>query len=119
VDRLLGMRLALINPKLSRQVSFEFMNQQLVWHGLSEFLMFLMPLLNLPALKQTIARGFRWIVRQTIGSDSDAAVSGGADGMAAPGAGSMQVGGCPVCQTEPITRPVCCSCPIHLRFVMC
>lgn len=52
MDRLLGMRLVYAHPTMSRQVSFEFLNQQLVWHGLSEFLLFVIPLFNIPQLKQ-------------------------------------------------------------------
>lgn len=32
---MLRMRLVYIRPRLPRQVSFDFMNQQLVWHGVS------------------------------------------------------------------------------------
>ena len=32
------------------QVSFEFMNQQLLWHGFSEFMLFLLPLIDFDRL---------------------------------------------------------------------
>ena len=54
VDRILGMRLVYQHPKTARQISFEFMNQQLVWQGFSEFIMFILPLLNLDKIRRSM-----------------------------------------------------------------
>lgn len=35
LDRIFRMRLVHIKPRVGRQVAFDFMNQQLVWHGFS------------------------------------------------------------------------------------
>ncbi|BFZ64726.1 peroxisome assembly protein (Peroxin-2) [Saitoella coloradoensis] len=56
VDRLLRMRLVPATRNLSRQVSFDFLNRQLVWHAFTEFLLFILPLLRLPRLKRKIVR---------------------------------------------------------------
>ncbi|CAM0137000.1 peroxisome assembly protein (Peroxin-2) [Umbelopsis sp. WA50703] len=56
IDRILSMRLVYAKKSLNRQVSFEFLNRQLVWHAFTEFLLFLMPLINLEKLKLKVSR---------------------------------------------------------------
>ncbi|KAK0558749.1 peroxisome assembly protein (Peroxin-2) [Tilletia horrida] len=46
VDRVLGMRLTYARRAMNRNVSFEFLNRQLVWHAFTEFLLFLLPLIR-------------------------------------------------------------------------
>ncbi|KAG2349044.1 hypothetical protein BDR05DRAFT_956420 [Suillus weaverae] len=46
VDRFLVMRLEPSQALLKRDVSYEFMNRQMVWHAFTEFLLFLLPLIN-------------------------------------------------------------------------
>ncbi|KAG1752653.1 Pex12 amino terminal region-domain-containing protein [Suillus paluster] len=46
VDRFLAMRLEPSQALLKRDVSYEFMNRQMVWHAFTEFLLFLLPLIN-------------------------------------------------------------------------
>ncbi|KAE8225392.1 hypothetical protein CF319_g1844 [Tilletia indica] len=46
VDRILGMRLIYARRAMNRNVSFEFLNRQLVWHAFTEFLLFLLPLIR-------------------------------------------------------------------------
>ena len=55
-DRVLRMRLVPSSNQTSREVSFEFLNRQLVWHAFTEFLLFLLPLVG-------ISRWRRWISR--------------------------------------------------------
>ncbi|KAK4504356.1 hypothetical protein PRZ48_005272 [Zasmidium cellare] len=55
-DRLLRLRLVPSSNQTSREVSFEFLNRQLVWHAFTEFLLFLLPLVG-------ISRWRRWIER--------------------------------------------------------
>ena len=43
-DRLLRVRLVPASNQVSRDVSFEYLNRQLVWHAFTEFLLFLLPL---------------------------------------------------------------------------
>ncbi|KAI9692594.1 MAG: peroxisome assembly protein (Peroxin-2) [Bathelium mastoideum] len=56
LDRLLRLRLAPISSQVSREVSFEYLNRQLVWHAFTEFLLFILPLVG-------ISRWRRWLVR--------------------------------------------------------
>ncbi|TPX72932.1 hypothetical protein SpCBS45565_g00254 [Spizellomyces sp. 'palustris'] len=58
LDRLLRMRLVYTRREMARQVSFEFMNRQLVWHAFTEFLLFLVPLVNVERIKNTVIRAF-------------------------------------------------------------
>ncbi|KAL1918391.1 uncharacterized protein VTP21DRAFT_3051 [Calcarisporiella thermophila] len=56
IDRVLSMRLVYSQRNMTRQVSFEFLNRQLVWHAFTEFLLFIMPLINLERLKVKLSR---------------------------------------------------------------
>ncbi|KAL8646196.1 MAG: hypothetical protein Q9226_006971 [Calogaya cf. arnoldii] len=56
LDRILRLRLASPANHLSRQVSFEYLNRQLVWHAFTEFLLFLLPLVG-------ITRWRRWLLK--------------------------------------------------------
>ncbi|CAB4406530.1 unnamed protein product [Rhizophagus irregularis] len=55
-DRILSIRLVYARRIMNRQVSFEFLNRQLVWHAFTEFLLFIMPLINLRKLKNLLKR---------------------------------------------------------------
>ncbi|KAJ5625881.1 hypothetical protein N7510_002190 [Penicillium lagena] len=56
VDRILRIRLTPPSAQASREVSFEYLNRQLVWHAFTEFLLFLLPLVG-------ISRWRRWVSR--------------------------------------------------------
>ncbi|KAI5476383.1 hypothetical protein MNV49_007832 [Pseudohyphozyma bogoriensis] len=56
VDRILGMRLISSPRSINRNVSFEFLNRQLVWEAFTEFLLFIMPLINLHRMRQRAAK---------------------------------------------------------------
>ncbi|OQO14927.1 hypothetical protein B0A48_00309 [Cryoendolithus antarcticus] len=45
-DRLLRLRLVPLKGLGGREVSFEYLNRQLVWHAFTEFLLFLLPLVG-------------------------------------------------------------------------
>lgn len=55
-DRLLGMRLTYASRALNRNVSFEFLNRQLVWHAFTEFLLFLLPIIRPRRLLRRLMR---------------------------------------------------------------
>ncbi|KAI9747745.1 MAG: peroxisome assembly protein (Peroxin-2) [Lichina confinis] len=54
LDRLLRLRLTPVTSQLRHEVSFEYMNRQLVWHAFTEFLLFVLPLVG-------INRWRRWL----------------------------------------------------------
>ncbi|GAA5950421.1 hypothetical protein JCM3765_004539 [Sporobolomyces pararoseus] len=56
IERVLKMRLVYSQRTVSPNVSFEYLNRQLVWEAFTEFLLFLMPLINLRRLKLKISK---------------------------------------------------------------
>ncbi|TFK55904.1 hypothetical protein OE88DRAFT_1621723 [Heliocybe sulcata] len=55
-DRLLRMELTPSQRLTQRNVSYEFMNRQMVWHAFTEFLLFMLPLINVRAFRRRITR---------------------------------------------------------------
>ncbi|KAK0468178.1 peroxisomal biogenesis factor 2 [Desarmillaria tabescens] len=55
-DRLVNMRLVPSRALLRRDVSYEFMNRQMVWHAFTEFLLFLLPLINARKIRRRVNR---------------------------------------------------------------
>lgn len=58
-DRLLRLRLVPSSTQTSREVSFEYLNRQLVWHAFTEFLLFLLPLVGISRWKRWLARAWK------------------------------------------------------------
>ena len=59
VDRLLRMRLTPPAYQTRKDVSFEYLNRQLVWHAFTEFLLFLLPLVGIHRWRRWISRAWR------------------------------------------------------------
>ncbi|TKX23380.1 hypothetical protein C1H76_4448 [Elsinoe australis] len=59
VDRVLGLRLVPTNAQTSREVSFEYLNRQLVWHAFTEFLLFILPLVGISRWRRWLARAWK------------------------------------------------------------
>ncbi|KAL4952450.1 peroxin 2 [Aspergillus filifer] len=59
VDRILRMRLTPPSAQASREVSFEYLNRQLVWHAFTEFLLFLLPLVGISRWRRWLSRAWR------------------------------------------------------------
>ncbi|KAJ4478276.1 peroxisomal biogenesis factor 2 [Lentinula aciculospora] len=55
-DRLFKLRLILARRLVQRDVSYEFMNRQMVWHAFTEFLLFLLPLINTRKIQRRFHR---------------------------------------------------------------
>ena len=58
-DRLLRLRLTPASHSTSREVSFEYLNRQLVWHAFTEFLLFLLPLVGISRWRRILSRSLR------------------------------------------------------------
>ncbi|GAA5922922.1 pex2/pex10/pex12 family protein [Sporobolomyces koalae] len=56
VDRVLKMRLVYAQRSASPNVSFEYLNRQLVWEAFTEFLLFLLPLIKLRRLRLRLSK---------------------------------------------------------------
>eukprot|EP01095_Lingulamoeba_sp_RSL-Kostka_P000065 TRINITY_DN10104_c5_g1_i2.p1 TRINITY_DN10104_c5_g1~~TRINITY_DN10104_c5_g1_i2.p1 ORF type:complete len:323 (+),score=65.21 TRINITY_DN10104_c5_g1_i2:74-970(+) len=87
LDRILWMRLVTSRKTLSRFVSFEYLNRQLVWQGFTEFLLFLMPLINIVKIKKYLKSMFS---TQTVSEFKDDC--------------------CPICMSSPINTPYLTQC---------
>ena len=59
LDRTLRIRLAAPSSQVSREVSFEYLNRQLVWHAFTEFLLFLLPLVGISRWRRWLSRAWR------------------------------------------------------------
>ncbi|KAG6004931.1 peroxisome assembly protein (Peroxin-2) [Claviceps maximensis] len=59
LDRILRMRLAPPTSQVSREVSFEYLNRQLVWHAFTEFLLFALPLIGINKWRRWLSRSWR------------------------------------------------------------
>ncbi|KAI5864739.1 Pex12 amino terminal region-domain-containing protein [Durotheca rogersii] len=59
LDRVLKMRLAPPTSQVSREVSFEYLNRQLVWHAFTEFLLFVLPLVGINRWRRWLSRTWK------------------------------------------------------------
>lgn len=73
LDRILRMRLAPPTSQVSREVSFEYLNRQLVWHAFTEFLLFVLPLIGINKWRRWLARTWKK-TKKAISSSDDAEV---------------------------------------------
>jgi peroxin-2 len=73
-DRILRLRLVPASSQISRDVSFEYLNRQLVWHAFTEFLLFLLPLVGISRWRRWLSRVWkktRSMVRPESSTDED------------------------------------------------
>ena len=56
VERLIGIRAVYPRRTGLRQVSFEYMDREMLWHGFAEFLFFILPLINVRKIKNVVTR---------------------------------------------------------------
>lgn len=64
---------------MAREVSFEYLNRQLVWHAFTEFLLFLLPLVGINRWKRWLSRAWRKtkaLIRNDKGGEDEAASKG-------------------------------------------
>lgn len=54
-ERIVGARAVFSKPNVVRDVTYQYMNRELLWHGFAEFLIFLLPLINTRKLKATVS----------------------------------------------------------------
>lgn len=54
-ERIVGSRAVFSKPNVTRDVTYQYMNRELLWHGFAEFLIFLLPLINTRKLKTTVS----------------------------------------------------------------
>uniref|UniRef100_A0A3Q1HTY4 Peroxisome biogenesis factor 2 n=1 Tax=Acanthochromis polyacanthus TaxID=80966 RepID=A0A3Q1HTY4_9TELE len=54
-ERITGAQAVFSKPNVVRDVTYQYMNRELLWHGFAEFLIFLLPLINTRTLKATMS----------------------------------------------------------------
>ncbi|CAG5895816.1 unnamed protein product [Menidia menidia] len=54
-ERITGAQAVFSKPNVVRDVSYQYMNRELLWHGFAEFLIFLLPLINTRKLKAAVS----------------------------------------------------------------
>ena len=92
LDRALRMRLVPPSRSVARDVSFEYLNRQLVWHAFTEFLLFILPLLR-------VGRWRRWWARLLRKLRSEGSGRGG-NGETAGELGFLPERTCAICYRE-------------------
>ncbi|XP_056155690.1 peroxisome biogenesis factor 2 [Lampris incognitus] len=50
-ERIVGAQAAFSKPNAVRDITYQYMNRELLWHGFAEFLIFLLPLINTRKIK--------------------------------------------------------------------
>lgn len=70
-ERLLGVRPVFVRDQSAREINFHYMNRELLWHGFAEFLIFLLPLINVWKLKTCVSALFSVSDRADRKSESD------------------------------------------------
>lgn len=58
LERFLSMRLVLKHREINHSVSFEFMNRQIVWNTFTDFIMFILPYIDISKLKRKLNHSF-------------------------------------------------------------
>ncbi|KAG8865189.1 peroxisome assembly protein (Peroxin-2) [Tulasnella sp. 330] len=58
-DRFSGLKLVPARRNVTRNVNYEFMNRQIVWHAFTEFLLFILPIINLRIYRRRLSRGLQ------------------------------------------------------------
>uniref|UniRef100_A0A1X7V1V3 RING-type E3 ubiquitin transferase (cysteine targeting) n=1 Tax=Amphimedon queenslandica TaxID=400682 RepID=A0A1X7V1V3_AMPQE len=53
IERLLHLKMTPSRPQVLRELSYDYMNREIIWFGFSEFLFSVLPLLNLQSLKNS------------------------------------------------------------------
>ncbi|XP_053715947.1 peroxisome biogenesis factor 2 [Synchiropus splendidus] len=53
-ERVVGCRAVFSKPNVTRDITYQYMNRELLWHGFAEFLIFLLPIINSRKLKATV-----------------------------------------------------------------
>ncbi|XP_058501414.1 peroxisome biogenesis factor 2 isoform X1 [Solea solea] len=55
VERIVGAQAVFSKPSVVRDIDYQYMNREMMWHGFAEFLIFLLPLINTRKLKATVS----------------------------------------------------------------
>ena len=103
----------------NRHVSFDLMNRQLLWHGFSEFVFFILPLVNIARLKNFIVRIFFSIAAPPSASSTiNTTTSNTRLKRTRPHPRDNLPPACLICDSSRINRPYMTSC-MHVFCYYC
>ena len=68
-ERLLGLTMSPSRPQALRQLSYEYMNREILWHGFSEFIFYILPHFNIFAVRNWLRRSLRFAKMDNGASD--------------------------------------------------
>ncbi|KAK9804556.1 hypothetical protein WJX73_009687 [Symbiochloris irregularis] len=110
LERVLSIRLVYTRASMARALSFEYLNRQLVWHELSELLLFALPLLNIQAIKRLVSQCLppRTLSRRpatVAASDAPGAGVESERSASAQGLQAASVQPCSFCNTAEVALP--------------
>ncbi|XP_026148627.1 peroxisome biogenesis factor 2 isoform X2 [Mastacembelus armatus] len=54
-ERIVGAQAVFTKPNVIRDITYQYMNRELLWHGFAEFLIFLLPLISAGRLKSRVS----------------------------------------------------------------
>eukprot|EP00242_Pyramimonas_sp_CCMP2087_P001461 CAMPEP_0198233678 /NCGR_PEP_ID=MMETSP1445-20131203/116364_1 /TAXON_ID=36898 /ORGANISM="Pyramimonas sp., Strain CCMP2087" /LENGTH=375 /DNA_ID=CAMNT_0043914379 /DNA_START=112 /DNA_END=1239 /DNA_ORIENTATION=- len=114
-ERLVRARLVYEQPTMNRAISFDYMNRELVWHELSELLLFLLPLISAAKVQQWVAKLGASLLPQSAVTLGSRLVGGGVAGGHGDSTPRSQSNLCPICSTTPRVPFVASPC----RHVYC
>lgn len=108
IDRFLGIKMKYINNNLNRFVSFDFMNQQIVWNDISNFLLFILPLINFHKMSIFIKNqinNIKYLFRNKQNAKKSE-ITENADNENGGDMNNNKINDkCPICGLSPITIP--------------
>eukprot|EP00040_Diaphanoeca_grandis_P033806 m.207891 g.207891 ORF g.207891 m.207891 type:complete len:332 (-) comp32995_c0_seq5:41-1036(-) len=91
-DRLCGLQ-CVYAKELPRRISYDFVNRQLLWHGFTEFAVFILPYINIPKV-------YRVVKNTLISNSSTVAPTSASATTAPPSILDLQSRRCLICKTE-------------------
>jgi peroxin-2 len=116
-DRLCGMRLVYANKLMNRQVSFDYMNRELVWSGFAEMILFIIPLINFNKVRNLLSRLIR--SRTTSTAKKSSGVNQQQQQTLQENKLILSNTVCPQCQLDPIQVPYVCYPCNHVFCYYC
>ncbi|KAF3935362.1 hypothetical protein ABW19_dt0210234 [Dactylella cylindrospora] len=99
LDRLLCMKLVTPTRHVRREVSFEYLNRQLVWHAFTEFLLFILPIVGIARWRRWLSKLWRKavvLIRKSRGVDEESVTPSSNNGIL----GFLPERTCAICYSE-------------------
>jgi len=110
-DRVLGIRLQYPHPNARRAIALDLLHQQLLWQGILDFILFLMPLIDVRMITSFFKRIFflggqgpdNWV--SSVGTNTGAGANHLDESMSFATRQSYLQTSCAICNAQPIVCP--------------